>query len=104
MGADRVLFLPAGQPIWVNGDKLTVFKNQQNQLCLEQTEAALTLGACGVFGFWKNRVISAFSALMRYGGEETRQALTPEHSGKVYCPQPKRDSSSKEAVLTLQLR
>lgn len=25
----------------------------------------LTLGACGVFGFWKNLVISAFSALMR---------------------------------------
>lgn len=25
----------------------------------------LTFGACGVFGFWKNLVISAFCALIR---------------------------------------
>lgn len=37
----------------------------------------LTLGACGVFGFWKNLVISAFSALMRCGGEGTGQHSYP---------------------------
>ena len=28
------------------------------------------MGACGVFGFWKNLVISAFSALMRCNARE----------------------------------
>lgn len=40
-----------------NSLKKTKSKAKESQL--------LTLGACGVFGFWKNLVISAFSALMR---------------------------------------
>ena len=48
-----------------------------------QRKLLLTLGACGVFGFWKNLVISAFSALMRCNlieEEEMRNCVCLQHT------------------------
>lgn len=91
----------------VNGDKLTIrnkinFENKVEsnrghqhlaytlthtkhaESAVPRAEVVLTLGACGVFGFWKNLVISAFSALMRCGRDRTAQ-LSQGTLGRQFC-------------------
>lgn len=45
-----------------------------------QEQQYLTFGACGVFGFWKNLVISAFCALIRCN---QNQNANYKHKGRT---------------------
>lgn len=57
-------FLPHERS-WLGRDPFIFRKEKSNRAETRKGSRLLTLGACGVFGFWKNLVISAFSALMR---------------------------------------